>query len=89
VHPFFEFLKLDENLSACIQTNIIDKTEELKPYFRYDEDNDFQKDLESVLIRLAIGDRKSYTIYKKENISQVRGRALYKSLFEKNIINTR
>ena len=38
------------------------------------------------MIRLAIGDRKSYTVYKKENISQVRGRALYKSLFEKNII---
>jgi len=38
------------------------------------------------LTRLAIGDRKNYTVYKKESISQLRGRALYKSLFEKGII---
>jgi len=85
-HPFLEFLKLDEDLATCIQINIIDRVDELKPYFIYDKDIDFQKDLESVLMRLAIGDRKSYTVYKKENISQMRGRALYKSLFEKSII---
>jgi len=85
-HPFLEFIKLDEDLSRCIQLNILDRLDELKPYFVYDEDEKFQKDLESILMRLAIGDRKSYTVYKKENISQVRGRALYKSLFEKNII---
>ncbi|WP_024955879.1 DUF234 domain-containing protein [Sulfurospirillum arcachonense] len=85
-HPFLNFLNLDYDLSTCIQQNIIDKIDELKPYFNYDENLAFQEDLESILIRLAIGDRKSYTVYKKENISQVRGRALYKSLFEKNII---
>ena len=85
-HPFLEFIKLDDNLSTCIQSNILDRIDELKPYFAYDKDEKFQKDLESILVRLAIGDRKSYTVYKKENISQVRGRALYKSLFEKNII---
>lgn len=35
---------------------------------------------------MAIGDRKNYTIYEKEDISQLRGRALFKSLFEKKII---
>ena len=85
-HPFLKYIKLDEDLTTCIQINILDRIDELKPYFIYDENRDFQKDLESILIRLAIGDRKSYTIYKKEHISQVRGRALYKSLFEKNII---
>ena len=85
-HPFLKFLKLNNDLSTCIQADIIDKIDELKPYFIYDKDIDFQKDLESILIQLAIGDRKSYTIYKKTNISQVRGRALYRSLFEKNII---
>ncbi len=85
-HPFLDFLKLDEDLETCIQINILDRIDELKPYFVYDEDTDFEKDLESILIRLAIGDRKSYTAYKKVNISQIRGRALYKALFEKNII---
>ena len=81
-----DFLKLDDDLATCIQTNIINRIDELKPYFVYDEDIEFQKDLESILIRLAIGDRKSYTVYKKVHISQVRGRAIYKALFEKNII---
>ncbi len=85
-HPFLKFMKLDDDLATCIQTNILDRIDELKPYFVYDADKNFQKDLESILVRLAIGDRKSYTVYKKENISQVRGRALYKSLFEKHII---
>lgn len=85
-HPFLKFIKLDHDLSTCIQLNILDKIDELKPYFIYDTNKKFQEDLESVLMRLAIGDRKSYTVYKKENISQVRGRALYKSLFKNNII---
>lgn len=37
-------------------------------------------------MRLCLGDRKNYTVYKKENISQSKGRMLYKSLFEKHII---
>ena len=73
-------------MATCIQINIIERIDELKPYFIYDENVSFQNDLESILIRLAIGDRKSYTVYKKANISQVRGRAIYKALFEKKII---
>ncbi len=85
-HPFLKFLKLDGDLETCIQNNILNRIDELKPYFIYDKNEKFQSDLESILMRLAIGDRKSYTIYKKENISQLRGRSLYKSLFENNII---
>ncbi len=85
-HPFLKLINLDEDLATCIQINILNRITELKPYFVYDKDVNFQNDLESVLVRLAIGDRKSYTVYKKENISQVRGRTLYKSLFEKGII---
>jgi hypothetical protein len=85
-HPFLDFIKLDDDLFTCIQKNIIQRIPELKAYFVFDENVSFQKDSESILMRLAIGDRKSYTVYKKENISQVRGRAIYKSLFEKNII---
>jgi len=85
-YPFLNFINFDDDLITCIEKNIIQRIDELKVYFVYDEDILFQKDLESILIRLAIGDRKSYTVYKKENISQVRGRAIYKSLFQKNII---
>lgn len=85
-HPFLDFINFDDDLFTCIQKNIIDRIDELKAYFIFDDDASFQNDLEAILVRLAIGDRKSYTVYKKENISQVRGRAIYKSLFEKNII---
>lgn len=85
-HPFLEFLSFDDSLEESIKTHILERIEDLKPYFIYDENSDFQRDLESVLYRLAIGDRKSYTVYKKENISQGRGRLLYKALFEQNII---
>jgi len=85
-YPLLSTLKLEENLALSIQYNILDKVDELKDYFIYDTNASFQKDLESILTRLAIGDRKNYTVYKKENISQLRGRVLYKALFEKGII---
>lgn len=85
-YPFLDSLKLDDDLSTCMQKYIIDRADELKVYFVYDESMEFQKDLESILTRIAIGDRKNYTVYKKENISQLRGRSLYRSLFEKSVI---
>lgn len=85
-HPFLKFIEINDDLFTCIDKNIIQKIDELKTYFIFDKDPSFQNDLESILIRIAIGDRKSYTVYKKENISQVRGRAVYRSLFENNII---
>lgn len=85
-YPFLELISFDYDLQTCIQKFIFERIDDLKPYFLYDENSNFQKDLESILYRLAIGDRKSYTAYKKENISQIRGRILYKTLFEKEII---
>jgi len=85
-YPLKKELILDDDLFTCIKINILDKIDLLKHYFIFDEDPLFQENLEAMLIRLAIGDRKSYTVYKKENISQIRGRAVYKSLFENKII---
>ncbi len=85
-HPFLKFLRFDTTLLSCIQSEILERAEDLKTYFIFDADTNFQKDLDSLLMRLAIGDRKSYTAYKKENISQIRSRHLFKTLFEKNII---
>lgn len=85
-HPFLKFINFDGTLFEAIEKFIIERIEDLQPYFLYDNNHDFQHDLESILYRLAIGDRKSYTVYKKENISQGRGRMLYKALFDKKII---
>lgn len=40
----------------------------------------------AVLMRLAKGDRKIHSIYKKESISQLQGRAIYKQLFDAGFI---
>jgi hypothetical protein len=85
-YPFFNFLKLDTTLLSCIQSQILERYTELKPYFLYDEDTLLQRDLEALLARLAIGDRKNFTAYKKINVSQPRSRLLFKTLFEKGII---
>lgn len=85
-YPFLKFISFDGNLLEAIEKFILERIEDLKPYFLFDSNLSFQQDLESILYRLAIGDRKSYTVYKKENISQGRGRMLYKALFDKHII---
>jgi hypothetical protein len=85
-HPFLNLLKFDYDLQTSIKLYILDRIEELQSYFIYDENKKFQNDLELVLARIAIGDRKNYSIYEKDNISQLRGRSLFKALFEKNII---
>lgn len=85
-HPFLDLLKFDYDLEQCIDLYILERVKELQSYFVYDENKKFQSDLELVLMRIAIGDRKNYSIYDKDNISQLRGRALFKALFEKNII---
>lgn len=85
-HPFLEFIDLDDDLFTCIEKNILQRVEDLRAYFVFDESFDFQEKLESILIRLAIGDRKSYTVYRKEKLSQMKGRMLFKSLFEQDII---
>ncbi len=85
-HPNLSQMRFSKNLQTLIEDEILDKLDDLKNYFIYDKDEKKQILLEKILIRLAIGDRKSYTVYDKENLSQIRGRELYKQLFEHKII---
>ena len=75
-----------ENLRENILHNIFKRYKTLKTRFVYTSDTVLQKDLDTLLFRIAVGDRKSHSIYKND-ISQPRGRELYKLLFEQNIIN--
>ncbi|WP_331774065.1 DUF234 domain-containing protein [Sulfurospirillum sp. 1612] len=79
-------LNLSKGLPTLVQEHILDQKEALQPYFHYTEDHDKQRLLEKILIRIARGDRKSYTVYNKEKLSQTKGRILYKYLFENHII---
>jgi hypothetical protein len=75
-----------ENLRENIIHNILERYETLKNDFIYTQDTLLQKDLDTLLFRIAVGDRKSHSIYKND-ISQPRGRELYKLLFDQEIIN--
>lgn len=74
-----------ENLRENIVHNILEQYASLKPLFSFVSDPSMQHDLETLLFRIAIGDRKSHSIYKND-ISQPRGRELYKRLFAQRII---
>lgn len=76
-----------ENLQQNILHNVLQRYHELKSRFRFTTDRRMQEDLSRLLFRIAVGDRKSHSIYKND-ISQPRGRALYQFLFEREIIET-
>jgi len=74
-----------ENLHENIIHNILERFGEWQSHFRYTSDNLLQHDLDTLLFRIAVGDRKSHSIYKND-ISQPRGKELYKLLYNRGII---
>ncbi len=72
-----------ENILQNIEENILKKYDKLKQEFIYDEN---QKDIEKLLFRIAVGNRKIYSIYKGD-ISHFHGLFLYKTLFLRGVIN--
>jgi len=81
-----ESLHVYESLEENIIYNILGRYDEFKSRFSYTEDSNLQNDLNTLLFRIAVGDRKSHSIYKND-ITQPRGKELYKFLFDKKIIN--
>jgi len=78
-------LTLYETLQENIKENILKKYKKLHPEFIYSDDEETQKDIEKLLFRIAVGNRKIHSIYKND-ISQFKGSSLYKTLFLKDII---
>lgn len=74
-----------ETLLENIEMQILHRYDELKANFIYVDDQELQKDIEKLLYRIAIGNRKIYSIY-KDDIPQFHGSSLYQTLFSKGII---
>jgi len=85
-HPFIDKIVFSNNLNQAIQQEIIDKIDLLKKYFIYSVDSKEQILIQKILTRVSKGDRKNYTIYNKEKISQIKGGELFGYLFKQNII---
>jgi len=73
-----------ETLMQNIQHHILNNFEENRKLFIFSKDEVLQADVETTLHRLAKGTRKHHSIYK--DVSQVRGREIYKILYDKNFI---
>lgn len=78
-------LKNYENFMQNIEKNILQHYHTQKSHFLFSSNSQLQNDIETTLHRLAIGTRKHYSIYK--NISQARGRGIYKILYDRDIIS--
>ena len=78
-------LHSNETLIENIEINILQKYEQLKPLFIFSDDLKIQQDMEKLLFRIAIGNRKIYSIY-KDDISQFHGSYLYQILFSQGVI---
>ena len=76
-----ENIKLDDDLFENIEQNILNNYHLLKKEFFQNQDKNL------ILQKIAIGDRKQYAIYRGNNsITQIKGRILYKELYQQNII---
>jgi hypothetical protein len=80
-----ESLRDYDSLNKNILENILKKYHLLKEQFIFSDDEKFLADSHKFLYRLAIGSRKSYSVY-KDDISHYRGKAIYKNLFELDMI---
>lgn len=81
-----ESIKPDSGLLENIKKFYLENYFELKHHFIYTNEIKLQSKIETMLIKLARGDRKRYSIYKGGEISQVSGKRAYKMLFEKGVI---
>ena len=83
--PDLSLLRNHETLLLNIEKNILSNFQDIKKLFVFSHDKVLQEDIEKTLYRLAIGTRKHYSIYNKD-ISQTRGKEIYKILFDASII---
>jgi len=74
-----------ETLKENIFENIVKNYHTLKEKYIFSDDEKLQADIEKFLYRLAVGNRKSYSVYKND-ISHYRGRTIYKILFQNSIV---
>ena len=83
---FFDIslLRESDSLLENITKNILKNFHTLKDEFIYTSQKQLQNDIQKMLYRLSIGDRKHYSLYK--NINRFSGMEAYKFLFEEGII---
>ncbi len=80
-----DLLVQHETLQENIYEYIIKNHKQLQQRYFFSDDTKLQADIEKFLYRLAVGNRKIYSVYKND-ISHYRGKTIYKILFDKGIV---
>jgi len=80
-----ELLTQKETLQEAILDAVLKDFQVLKQRYFFSHDKKLQADIEKFLYRLAVGNRKTYSVYKND-ISHYRGKTIYKILFQNNIV---
>ncbi len=81
-----EKINFSQSIFEDIKKHILQNYEKLSERFQFEDNEKEQQNIEYLLKKIALGERKIYSVFKDGKISQIKGRNIYKKLFEKNII---
>ncbi len=81
-----ENIRFAQSIYEDINQHILKKYEKLSKNFQISQNKKEQKEIEKLLWKIAVGERKIFSLLKEEKISQIKGREFYKKLFKKKLI---
>ena len=79
-------LSFSQSIFEDIDRYIIQRFDTLSQFFKLAEDEKEQEEIELFLKKIAFGERKIFSVFKDGKISRLKGKSIYKKLFEKNLI---
>ncbi len=79
-------LNFTQSIFEDIKTYILKDYESLSKTFNLSTNEKEQEEIERLLKKIAIGERKIFSLLKDGKISQIKGREIYRKLFKKNMI---
>ncbi len=84
-YPDLELIRPLDTLETNIRRLILERYTLLRGAFLFSDDPNVQRDIEKLLHRVALGNRKSYSVLKND-ISQIKSRDIYTILYTQGII---
>ncbi len=81
-----ENIRFSQSIYEDINQHILKRYESLSKNFQISQNKKEQKEIEKLLWKIAVGERKIFSLLKEEKISQIKGREFYKKLFKKKLI---
>ncbi len=81
-----EKISFSQSIFEDIKKYILQDYEKICKKFKMEDNEQEQNEIELFLKKIALGERKIYSVFRDGKISQIKGRNIYKKLFEKDFI---